>query len=156
MEQNRSFDPTLFSLHDCRAERISFTDRILSFFLSEGFLVSPQHPQNSTENWVRTDAAQVNFFILDEAIDGITVYLFRKTRGGKTVREEWEPDKFFRAVNNGTYQLEFISRYEGFQSLLFQCAVWFDRAPYHMECELILHTDRTEFCWNRLREDRPW
>ena len=156
MYQHCDFDDSCITLHDCRAEKMGFEKGVLSFVFPDGFWVAQQHPQNESNDAVRTDEAQVEFYIIDEEIDGISIYIFRKKSGGKAVREEWETANFINAVNCGDYRVEFITQYKSYQSLLFKCWVWFNKAPYHMECEIVLHTEKAAYRWNRLRYDCTW
>ena len=87
-------------------------------------------------------------------IDDIDVYIFHAARRGKVTREVWEPTDFINAVNNGSYRVEFIYKYTGYQSLLYKCWVWFDKKPWHKECEITISTDCISYCWNRICEDR--
>ena len=45
------------SLHDCIAEKAYFADGKLGFLLSDGFWISPDHPESDLPALVRTDAA---------------------------------------------------------------------------------------------------
>lgn len=149
-------DDSFITLHDCKAERLAFNNGILSFFFSDGFWILENHPKNNLKKTVKTDKAQVDFQITDEEIDGISIYIFKKSRRNKIIREEWEADNFIKAVNDGSFKIEFITQYKGFQSVLFKCWVWFNVKPYHMECEIILNTNKIEYMWNNLRKDRVW
>ena len=62
------------TLHDCIADKISFENNTLRFYLPDGFWVTPHHEVNSFEKTVRTDASVVDFSIED--IDGISVRVF--------------------------------------------------------------------------------
>ena len=74
----------------------------------------------------------------------------------KVIREDWEPINFIDAVNCGDYRVEFITQYKSYQSILFKCWVWFEKSPYHYECEIILHTEQVTYNWNQLRYDCVW
>lgn len=156
MYKHCDIEDDCITLHDCMAEKMCFDHGILSFVFPDGFWITQHHPQNVCDNTVRTDAAQVDFQILDEGMDGVTVYIFREIRNGKVVREEWEPADFIDAVNCGDFRVEFITQYKSFQSMLYKCWVWYDKLPYHSECEIILHTEKAAYQWNYLRYDRVW
>lgn len=149
-------DDKLFSIHDCYAEKISFNNSVLSFVFPNGFWVSEKHPANESDNIVRTDGARVDFRIIDEEIDGISIFVFKKQNERKAIREEWETENFINAVNNGAFKVEFIDCYKRNQYLLFKCQVWFDRKPYQEECEIILHAERSVYNWNNIEYDRIW
>lgn len=142
------------SLHDCIAEEIRFENGVLSFSFPDGFWITPAHPENETSDAIRTDSSRVDYRIADADADSIGIYVFRQSRFGKTIREDWLPADFIKAVNRGDYRVEFITRYKGYQSVLYKCWLWFDRKPYHRECEITLQTDGASFNWNRLRPDR--
>lgn len=149
-------DDRHISLHDCHAKKMTFENGILSFVFPDGFWISQQHALNHSENTVRTGPSQVDFEIIDEEVDGIEVSVFRIKRKGKAMREDWEPMNFINAVNAGDFRVEFITQYKSYQSSLFKCWVWYDRKPYHSECEIILHSENTVYRWNNLRYDRCW
>ncbi len=140
------------SLHDCRANNMYFENGILSFVFPDGFWVLPDHAQNESENVVRTDCARVDFHLVDET----TIYVFEQSITGSVIRKEWKLDRFIQAVNDGTFQLEFIDEYKAYQSRLFKCWVWFKKKPYHYECELLLPCEEVTCFWNNLRYDRVW
>lgn len=156
MYQYCDSDDRYITLHDCKAEKMGFENNVLSFIFPDGFWVLPQHPQNQGNDTLRTNTSQVDFEIIDKEIDGISIYVFTKVRNGTVVREEWELNNFITAVNTGNFQVEFLTQYKSFQSLLFQCWVWFPQSPYHAECEIILHTARAAYRWDYLRYDRVW
>lgn len=155
MYKHCDFDDSYISLHDCRAEKMKFENDILSFVFPDGFWITEKHSQNKSDTAVLTDSSQVDFQIIDEEMDGIEIYVFKRNR--KTiVREDWEPVNFINAVNAGDFQLEFITQYKGYQSYLFKCCVWFDVKPYSSECEIILHSENAWYRWNELRYDCAW
>lgn len=156
MYEHRDLNDYYISLHDCHAEKMNFDNGVLSFVFPDGFWITEQHPQNESNNIVRTNSSQVDFQIIDEEIDGIEIYVFRKSRGKKVIREEWELVNFINAVNNGDFRVEFITQYKSYQSFLFKCWVWFDKSPYHSECEMILHSESAAYNWNQLCYDRIW
>ena len=146
------------SLHDCRAEKMALEGGIWSVTFPNGIWVTPDHEENLTQNVVRTSEAQVDFSIQDEDMDGITIYVYRRGRKGKTWREEWEAQKFIDAVNQGAFQLEFLYDYRqmGAPYRLYRCMVWFAQKPYCYECDVYLHAEKAVYRWNELRFDRIW
>lgn len=156
MYRHQELNNPFISLHDCRAEKMNDSQGVLSFCFPDGFWVMAQHPENESKDCVRTDEAQVDIQIIDEEIDGVEIYLFREDGSKKVIREEWELENFIHAVNDGAFQVEFITRYESYQSVLYKCWVWFDTEPYHYECEIILHTENITYHWNQLRYDCAW
>lgn len=63
------------------------------------------------------------------------------------IREDWS-DNFISAVNDGTFEFEFVTTYRSYQYILFKGYVWFDTAPYCMECQIELHTDKVFYTWS--------
>lgn len=146
-------DARFLSLHDCSAEKVSYEQETLSVYFPDGFWLLENHPENPTGEVVKTDAAKVAFSVLDEGTDGVTVYTFGKTKRGRSVRKEWPLADFMKTVNNGTYRVEFVGQYEGYQSRLYTCYVYFDKRPWCRECQIWIHTDKVTFCWNQIREE---
>ena len=101
-------------LHDCRANKMAWNENVLSFYIPDGIWVW------MTGETIKTKEAKVDFEIIDKEIDGVDIYLFKKNRSGKVVREEWELNNFINAVNNGTFELEFLYKYQGYQSILYK------------------------------------
>lgn len=149
-------DNSYISLHDCHAEKMSIDKGILSFIFPDGFWITEQHCQNNSNAAVRTNSSQVDFQIIDEEIGGIEIYVFKKAAKGKIIREEWEPINFINAVNSGDFSIEFITQYKSYQSYLFKCWIWFEKAPYHSECEIILYSEKSVYQWDELRYDCRW
>ena len=156
MYEHYDLNDSCVSLHDCRAEKIAFDNGILSFIFPDGFWVTKQHPENKSNHTVRTTSSQVDFSIINEDIDGIEISVFSESEDGKIIREDWEPEKFINNVNARAFQVEFITQYKSYQSFLFKCWIWADKAPYHSECEIILNCERAVYAWNQLRYDCVW
>ena len=154
--QHQEVNDRFISLHDCRAEKIVYDHGILSFVFPNGFWVSPQHPENHSDTAVRTDSSRADYLILDDPLCEIEISIFRKLFGKKILRESWEIEKLINAVNSGTFQLEFVTQYKGFESILHKCYIWFDKKPYHWECEIILPTQEAVYHWNNLCHDAKW
>lgn len=128
-------------LHDCRTNCIQYNNNVMKFEFPEGYyLLNGKEPR-------QTGKAEMQCHILDEEIDGISVYIYRNKSFGKVIREDWS-DNFLSAVNGGTFEFEFVTAYRSYQHILFKGYVWFDKAPYHMECEIELHTDKIFYRWN--------
>ncbi len=155
MYKHRDLDDCYISLHDCCAEKINFDNGILSFIFPDGFWITHQHSLNNSDKTVLTDLSQVDFQI-GKGIDQIEIYIFQKTKNGTIIRDKWEPLNFINAVNTGDFKLEFITQYKSYQSFLFKCWVWFDKAPYHSECEISFSSENVSYRWNELRYDCSW
>ena len=128
-------------LHDCRTNHMSYENHILSFEFPEGFFIL------NKEEPVRSGNAKMDCHIIDEDIDGISIYIYRKTSSGHVIREDWS-DHFISAINDGSFEYEFVTTYKSYQHILFKGYVWFDKEPYCMECEIELHTDEVSYMWN--------
>lgn len=91
--------------------------------------------------------------MINKDIDGVEIFVFRGYENGKIIREDWEPEKFINTVNTRVFQVEFITQYKSYQSFLFKCWIWFDKVPYHSECEIIINCENMVYNWNQLRYD---
>lgn len=145
---------SLFSLHDCRAEKMTYESGVLSFCFPDGFWITRDHPLNTTGKTVKTGPSEVKYRILDEDIDGADIYVFTEKKRRNALRVSWEPENFLSAVNGGAFQVEFITEYRSYQSILHKCWIWFQQGSRYKECEMILHTDSSRYCWNGLQKDR--
>lgn len=129
------------SLHDCRATKVSFKNGNLSFLFTDGiFLVKDKKV-------LKTGSARVKFYLENRDEDDITIQVFKK-KLNKIIREEWTLKKLIKGINKGKYELEFLYRYQGYNSMIFECWLWFDKKPYHMECTLKMYIDKLEYYWS--------
>ena len=125
-------------LHDCRATEIFSEGKMLSFFFKDGFYVGNKY----------SDRSELRFELEDNAEYDVWVYVFDKT-DGRTVREEISVNKLMDMVNSGM-ELEFISEYQGYNTKLYECWLWFDKEPYHKECVLKIYGNAVSYHWNEL------
>ena len=144
------------SLHDCIAEKAYFADGKLGFLLSDGFWISPDHPESDLSALVRTDAAKVEYTLEDGEDYDVTVYVFERTLFGRTMRVEWPLQTLLEKLNSGTCKLEFIYRYTDGCSEVMECDLHYDRRPYRKECVLKISAPQVRYFWNRLCKDRTW
>ena len=156
MYQHCEPDSRHITLHDCHAEKINFEKGTLSFFFPDGFWVTKHHPLNHSGSIVLTSASQADFQLIGGKLDGMEVSIFQKSPNGTAIREDWAPERFINSVNAGDFDIEFIAEYKGCQSFLFKCWIWFGKAPYHFECEIILHSETVRYCWDELRYGCVW
>lgn len=140
------------SLHDCRATSILFSRKKLTFTFPDGFWVGETNNQNPYGKALCTDESVVEFKLLHE---DITIYIFTEEKD-KTIREEWELKEFADRINKRTWELEFLYSYKGYHSIIFECMIWFDEAPYSKECVLIISTDDITYGWNDICENKTW
>ena len=156
MDLHRDTDESLVSLHDCRADRAALEDGVLSFFFPDGFWVTSKHPDNPTENTVRTGPARVDFVLRDSGGDDAAVEVFTRLRWPHALRTAWELPRLLGVINERGWELEFLYQYPGGWDRVIECWLWFDRRPWHRECRLKLDVKQAFYCWNELREDAVW
>ena len=134
-------------LHDCRTTHMSYENQTLSFDFPEGFyILNEDEPE-------RSGISKMKCHIIDEDIDGISIYIYREDPSGMVIREDWT-DNFISAVNDGSFEFEFVTTYRSYQHILFKGYAWFDEEPYYMECEIELHIDKISYMWNENGFDR--
>lgn len=148
-------ESTFISLHDCHATKVFFENGILRFVFQDGIWVSKEHSHNMTGKTVRTDVAEVEFFLEFGDESDITVYVFEK-KLNQTVRAEWELSRLIKSLNDKKYTLEFLYQYKGYNSMIIECWLWSDKKPYHRECELKLSLTDVKYYWNDLCKEREW
>lgn len=156
MYQFKDSDDEHILLHDCRAVKASVKNGILSFYFPDGFWIGRDHKSNSLKQTVRTDASKVKFHPAYGDDADVTIYLYTKMSSKKTVRRKCKLKKFIKKINNGSYQLEFLYPYKGYNTIKYDCCLWFDKKPYCLDCELVILTGQATYYWNRLCEDKPW
>lgn len=152
-ETDGCHDKTL-TLHDCVADKVSFSDNTLRFYLPDGFWVTPLHKDNELNNTVRTDAAIVDFLVDD--IDDVLLRVFTHNVFKKTRAEIWEMHDLIRDINNGKCSIEFIYQYRTHFEQMWHCAIRSKKKPYYRECQLHLPSAEATFYWNNLRPDCEW
>ena len=150
MYQHCDKDDTVISLHDCRAEKVSFENGDLTFYFPDGFWVLPSNEENHTEDCIKTDASEASFHLmLDE--DDVSIYVYTQKKHGKAIRRKWEVSKLIKEINSGKYQLEFLYRYVGgYKELVFYCEICQKKKPYRRECQLWLSVQDVTYCWNEM------
>lgn len=136
------------SLHDCRINQMKYENKVLSFYFYDGIYVSDK----TVEEFVRTGKVRMDCHIIDEFIDGISIYIFDKKSNGKSIREDWT-DNYISAINDGSFEFEFVTTYKSYQHILFKGYIWFDKKPYCKECEIELHTDKITFLDESSKEE---
>ena len=85
----------------------------------------------------------------------MTIFVFEEKRK-KTYREEWKLSELIDYVNDEKHSLEFLYRYDGYRSMIWECCLWSEKKPYHRECEMKVSLKDIKFYWNELCEDREW
>ena len=79
-----------------------------------------------------------------------------KEKHKKTYRKEWKLSKLVEYVNKKNHSLEFLYRYDGYHSVIFECCLWSKKKPYHRECEIKVMLKDMKFYWNELCEESEW
>ena len=129
------------SLHDCRTDHIEYAGEAVTFRFPKGFYFL--EGDRSAED----RPAQMRCHIADHDPDGFSASVCRKNRFGKVIREDWS-QKLIPAINSGRCEFEFVTTYRAYGEILFRGYLWFDKKPYHIACEIELHTD--EITYTRL------
>lgn len=143
-------EDTDVSLHDCKATQISLKNGLLSFSFPDGFWIRKK--DSAGKKLFYTDEGQVNFTLLYAADVAVTIYIFTE-KNGKTIRKELTIEEFVHQINDKLYSLEFFYSYIGYQTFKFDCWIWFDKEPYHKECELIISAQEISYQWNNIYEE---
>ena len=63
---------------------------------------------------------------------------------------------FATQINNGRWQFEFVDELYAWHTAVFNGWLWFDKKPYHLECQLQLSFEDMIYSWNKIWEDRSW
>ena len=144
-------DDNSISLHDSRAEKISFDCGVLTFTFADGFYVTERNAYNFHKKLCYTGRSEVGFKTLSNDIEqDLTVYIFTETdTERKAVREEISFTEFYQMLDSGM-KLEFLYAYKGYRSYVFECWLWFDDEPYHKECVIIISAEGSVYKWNEL------
>jgi len=145
-------------LHDCIAEKAYFQNGILGFEFEDGFWITLENPKNNCGKLVRTDHSKAEFVLSENCIDDFCVYVFKKYPFGITVRKELSIKKFIDRINRKKNGFEFLYQYtdENMSMRMIEGVFRSERKPYFEECELRIYTDKVNYYWNNLREDRVW
>ena len=149
-------DEEHLTLHDCIAERAYFENGKLGFEFNDGFWISPEHPESSLRECVRTDFSKVEYTLEYGKIYDVTIYVFSKTFFKKIIRTEWTIQNLINKINSKKCKLEFLYQYIDHDSRIIECDLTFDKKPYRRECVIKLSAPEVSYYWNNLREDKPW
>ena len=149
-------DEKYLTLHDCVAECACFENGKLGFEFNDGFWISPDHPESNLSKMVRTDFAKVEYTLEDGEDSDVTVYVFTRSFGKKTVGREWTVRELVDKINSGKCKLEFLYQYLDYNARMVECELHFDKKPYHKGCIMKISAPETRYYWNNLREECPW
>ena len=149
------YDQKQLTLHDCSATKAEFCNGILSFCFDEGFWIAAFHPENSTGKTVRTDAAQVKYYLGRGTAEDCSVYVFRRFFK-TTIRKSISIEELIQKIESRKCFIEFLYQYADENSRIIKCALHYPKRPYHEDCQLELFVEKEEYLWNSLREDYNW
>lgn len=141
-------------LHDCRADRASLENGVLSLWFREGIWVHQRQEDGSLRHFY-TGEAQVLFPLCYHNQWDVTVSLFTK-EGDNAIREEYHGAELVKWLEEGSgkVELEFLYEYTGYQRFLFDCWLWYPEPPYHRECQLLVLADQMTCHWDQMREEK--
>lgn len=139
-------------LHDCRADRASLRDGVLTLRFREGIWVLRRQEDGRIRRFY-TGEAEAALPLLEEDEWAVTVSLFTK-EGGRVIREGHSGAELEKWLAEGSgRELELLYEYTGFQSFLFDCWLWFPEPPYHKECQLLVLAEEMTCRWDELWEE---
>ncbi len=145
---NQTNAHSTISLHDCRATNAVFSSDCLSLDFEDGFVLTSKNADNPHERTAYTDSSRLVF----SGIEAADVYIFREIRLFRkticTLRKQISLEQLAGMIASKKYQLEFIHETFGYHSAIYNCWLWFDRRPYHIECQLDFIYDRLDYFWN--------
>ena len=150
-----NFHDTKLTLHDCFADKITYSNNILSFDFPDGFWVCSNHEDSNLSKTVRTDSAKVDFTVTPDQHFEIYLDVFKKRKYLNTIVEYWDIDKLMDAVNGGKYQLEFVYQYRTHFEQMWLCYLHYQGCMYR-ECQLHIPYSTATYRWNNLREECVW
>ena len=142
----------LLSLHDCRADRVTLENGVLSFSFSEGIWVLPEHPENPTGKTVGTGPARVDYVLREQDGDDVQTSVFRRMRWPYALRKRMELPELMAHINEKGGQLEFLYQYPGGWDRILDCWLW----PRGRECQFKVDVKEVVYRWNELNTDREW
>ena len=139
------------SLHDCRASRILFDSKKITFVFEEGFYLEAENANNYNNKLSYTGRSEIVFDTIHKKTEtDMIIYVFSDTaENNKMIREEISPAELAEMMNNGA-ELEFLYSYKGDSSYLYNCWLRFGTEHYHKECEIIISADNVTYYWNEI------
>ena len=131
--------------------------RVICFFIfDDGFWISSDDERNPLKNTVRTDKSEVQIVHFDVS----DIYIFKEHRIFRrlvsTNRVSLSVEQLMANINCGKWELEFINEYHSDRDVLYQCWIWMNHSPFHIECQITLDCDKIVYHWNNLCENKPW
>ena len=143
-------------LHDCTCEKAYLENGVLGFEFEDGFWVSHEHPESNLSTLVRTDSSKAEFVLGRESEFDVTIYIFKKSFFGVTVRKEITIEKLIDDINSEKYALEFLYQYIDDEMRIVECDLSSKKKLRFAECQIKMYTPKVNYYWNNLCEDRVW
>ena len=146
-------------LHDCRIVKVLIENKDLIFeFDDNGFWLTENNKLNSFRKTLRTDRAQVRFKNIDQDFTHIYVFknicLFKKSIF--TIRKEISLEDFCSKINCGIWQFEIVDELYAYRNVVFNGGMFFNKKPYHRECQVQIFFETMTYLWNKICEDKAW
>jgi len=143
-------DEEHIGIHDCKAVKAKYKNNTLSFIFEDGFWLGKEHKENHSDEPVRTGPSRLQFQI--EAEDELRFFVFIQKRK-KTIREEWDIDKFIKKINSRSVSLEFLYQYKNNFSRIIECSIWSGKKVEIAECEIRISPKKVFYMWDRLSDE---
>lgn len=136
------------SLHDCRITHVKRHQQTITLIFSEGFWLTEAHPLNASGKMAATDKAQI---VLKQAsFDGIML------KNSESFSDELTTEGFINKITSSEWEFEVIDEiHERNNQVVYVGWIWFDREPFHVDCEIRFSFEEMEYCWNELAQENP-
>lgn len=138
----------IISLHDCRVTHIKQFQQNIVLIFSEGFWLKADHPENKSGKIIGTDKSQVT--LKQGKFDEILL----QNDLNQSLFDTISSEQFINKIISSEWEFEIID--ESFQDhkVTYSGWVWFEREPFHKDCQITCSFGEVEYCWCGLMEDR--
>jgi hypothetical protein len=145
-----------FSLHDCRATKLTIGDHSLTFEFEDGYYLCGGTMLNQY-----TGRSEVSFTTPSDKPDwNISIYVFEyldtdeDSEESRAIRTSIPVDKFIELLNNGA-QLEFLDEYSGYEKFFYDCVLWYPKGvvPRTMDCQIFIRAKDITYRWNEVKTE---
>ena len=145
-----------FSLHDCRATKLTIGDHKLTFEFEDGFYLCGGTMLNQY-----TGKSEVSFTTTSDRPDwNISVYLIEyldtdeDSEEERAIRTSMLLDKFTELLKNGA-ELEFIDEYSSYEKFFYDCVLWYPKGevPRTVDCQIFINAKDITYRWNEIKTD---
>ena len=148
---------THLTLHDCIAEKVYLRDGKLIFEFPDGFEILPEHPDNPYNKLMVTDAAKVEFTLIDDykSVCGVQARVFvqEREKNRKRTVKCWDADLFIKTINSRKCAYEFIYHYLDTQNPSNNLIYGYlhGEGKYSFcECWLEIYAKKVNYYWNNI------